>query len=46
MDEKEAADECNATAQKEEGVSILHFLEFDASQWFYWYIFRTQQVHL
>lgn len=27
MDEKEAADECNATAQKEEGVSILHFFE-------------------
>lgn len=27
MDEKEAADECNTTAQKEEEVSILHFFE-------------------
>lgn len=28
MDEKEAVDECNVTAEKEEGVSIL-FLPFD-----------------
>lgn len=46
MDEKEAADECNATAEKEEGVSILHFflvlmLFSDSTD-----IFRTQQVQL
>lgn len=27
MDEKEAADECNATAEKDEGVSILNLFE-------------------
>lgn len=27
MDEKEATDECDATAEKEKGVSILYFSE-------------------
>lgn len=40
MDEKEAADECNASDEKKEGVCILIILRFDASLWFYWYIFR------